>query len=53
MDSSEIKSLMTSLEKATSVEKIKEILVIFDKEIAPTEKLLRVSISVFGCIDGH
>jgi transcription elongation factor S-II len=40
-DVMEIRKLMSSLDKASNAEKIKEILVIFDKEVKPTEKLLR------------
>lgn len=43
MEVSEIKTLMTDLEKASAVDRILEILDTFDKEVKPTEKLLKVS----------
>lgn len=41
MDVSEMRRLMVSLDKATSTDKIKEILTLFNKNVKPTEKLLR------------
>lgn len=47
MDTKEIKTHITQLEKATDDKTILQILTILKKDIKPTEKLLRVCIYFF------
>lgn len=46
LEVSEIKAMMSDLEKAGSAEKIISLLTVFEERVRPTEKLLRVCISL-------